>query len=259
MQMTRYDDETLKQIRRNILNLSFMAGDGNLQSCFSCVEILYVLYEFILNNEDCFVLSKGQSCFALYSVLAYKNIIKDKRYLHSTICKFDSKYGMQVDVTKLNGEISVSTGSLGHGLPMSVGIAMANKIKNFKNRVYCLCGDGEFLEGTMWESCLLATTHKLDNLCVIVDYNHSVFKMVNVISLRNKLESFGFYVIECNGHDVKDIRSSLRFMFFNMPVAVICNTERGYGSKTLMDDNSWFHRSPNSTELKILKKEVDEF
>lgn len=256
-----------RDLRKDILFLSNRCQDGNLQSAFSCIDILWVLYSEIMNwssekaladDRDIFIISKGQATLALYPVLIKKGFFSMDD-IASSIGKFDSKFSNQVDVTKFDGGIENSAGSLGHGLPFAVGIAMANKIKGLDNTTYVLCGDGEFTEGTMWESCILASAHKLDNLCVIIDDNNSVGAMVDLGSMKDKLMSFGFDVYEVDGHDSNSIKNSFLYNRSGKPVALIMHTIRGFGSKTLMENDVWFHKAPNQEELYILQKEVDEF
>lgn len=255
----------MKSLRREMLDISHIGGDGNLQSCFSSLEILWVLYSGVMNftpenrnkvGHDRFVLSKGQSNLALMTVLAETGYI-EKDELRS-FCGIDSRISMQADRTKLDGLIECSAGSLGHGFPIAVGIAMAGKIKKTSEHVYVLVGDGEMNEGTMWEAMIFASSEKLDNLTMIIDDNGSVNKMINGMDLPSKLAAFGFAVENVDGHDIGGIRQVLQKRN-NKPIAVIAKTVRGYGCKTLMTDNSWFHRCPKTDELPVLYKEVDEF
>lgn len=260
-------DKIYRDLRKDTLFLSHKCQDGNLQSAFSCIDILWVLYSEIMNwtpeiaqsdNRDFFIISKGQATLALYTILIKKGFFSMEE-IASSIGKFDSKFSNQVDVTKFNGGIENSAGSLGHGLPFAVGIAMANKIKGLSNTTYVLCGDGEFTEGTMWESCLLAGTHKLNNLCIIIDDNDSVGVMIKMGSMQEKLESFGFDVYDVDGHNPSDIKNAFLYHKKNKPIALIMHTIRGYGSKTLIENDIWFHKFPNEEELKMLQREVDEF
>lgn len=241
--------------------------DGNLQSIFSSLEIIWVLYDRVLNwskekclddNRDIFILSKGQATLALYTILADKGLF-EKKDLES-FCKFNSKFSMQADYTKFMGGIELSAGSLGHGFPMAVGVALAAKIKKRCSQIYVLAGDGEMNEGTMWEACLLAADKELDNLCLIIDDNDSIGKMVRLNSLAEKLRVFGFEVYDVDGHDVNALEEVLLLKNMSLkPRAIIAHTIRGYGSKSLMEDNSWFHRAPNEEELAHLLKEVENF
>lgn len=260
----------IKSIRTRILEISHLGHDGNLQSCFSSIEILYALYHGVMDwsveiakspERDYFILSKGQSSLALSTVLEEKGLFCVEEL--NTFCKFGSRFSMQLDRTKFSeGGIENSAGSLGHGFPMAVGLAYACKIKkNANNHVYVLAGDGEMNEGSMWEACAFAGGHKLENITLIIDDNDSIGKMLDLSSLKEKLSAFGFAVFEADGHNVDDLKSTLGECreISGKPQAVIAHTIRGYGSKTLMSDNSWFHRSPNSDELEMLKKEVETF
>ncbi len=259
--------QVYRELRKDILYLSHKCQDGNLQSAFSCIDTLWVLYSEIMNwspdnatadDRDIFIISKGQATLALYPVLIRKGFFTMDE-IASSIGKFDSRFCNQVDVTKFAGGIENSAGSLGHGLPFATGIAMANKIKKLDSMTYVLCGDGEFTEGTMWESCILAGTHKLDNLCVIIDDNDSVSAMVDMGSMSDKLKAFGFDVYETDGHNPEDIRKTFNFKRDGKPIAIITHTVRGYGSQTLIENDVWFHKAPNEEELELLQKEVDEF
>lgn len=260
-----------KNLRKDALYLSHKCQDGNLQSVFSCLDVVWTLYDKIMNwspekaqddDRDFFIISKGQATLALYPILIQKGMF-DREEVSSEIGEFYSRYCIQTDLTKFpEGGIENNAGSLGHGLPFAAGIAYANKIKHSTSEVYVLCGDGEFCEGTMWESCIFASAKKLDNLCVIIDDNDSVGAMVEMGSFRDKLTAFGFDVAEINGHDMAEAESAfcaMREAKNGHPKAVIAHTVRGYGSKTLTELDVWFHKAPNAEELEMLCKEVDEF
>lgn len=269
-------EKASRELRERVLRVAHKGGDANLQSAFSAMEVLWVLYDRVMHgvtgtgeelarqrylmnaaDGDVFILSKGQSTLAMFAVLERKGILAAEEL--DNFCQYDSRCSMQADRTKFHGEIVSSAGSLGHGFPMAVGLAMAKKIKQEQGTVYVLAGDGEMNEGTMWESCILADTHRLDNLCLIIDDNHSSQTMVRLDNLVSKLEAFGFHTDTCNGHDLGALTRALRKKCRGTPRAVIAETVRGYGSKTLMNDNSWFHRAPNETELQDLVREVWEF
>ena len=260
-----------KQLRKDALYLSHKCQDGNLQSVFSCLDIVWTLYDKIMNwspsnatadDRDFFIISKGQATLALYPVLIQKGMF-DRETIAAEIGDFYSRYCIQTDLTKFpEGGIENNAGSLGHGLPFAVGIAHASKIRNLPSQVYALCGDGEFCEGTMWESCIFASAKKLDNLCVIIDDNDSVSAMVDMGSFHDKLAAFGFDVAEVNGHDMSETEKLLlkmREKKNGRPKAIIAHTVRGYGSKTLTEHDVWFHKAPNAEELDMLCREVDEF
>ena len=178
----------------------------------------------------------------------------------SQIGQFDSRYCIQTDLTKFKGGIENNAGSLGHGLPFAAGIAYANKIKKSPSNVYVLCGDGEFCEGTMWEACIFASAKKLDNLCVIIDDNNSVAAMVDMGDMKKKLEAFNFDVFEVDGHNLsklEDVFKKAMLLSNEKPKAIIAKTLRGFGSKTMAENDIWFHKAPNEEELELLIKEVE--
>lgn len=258
-----------KKLRKNSLYLSHKCQDGNLQSVFSCLDILWTLYDKTMHwssalaqdeDRDFFIISKGQATLALYPVLVEKGLF-DLEEIAAEIGAFDSRYCIQTDLTKFNGGIENNAGSLGHGFPFATGIAMANRIKKSPSRVYVLVGDGEFCEGTMWESCIFAAAKKLDNLCVVIDDNDSVGAMVDMGSFQDKLQAFGFEVYTVDGHNLAELESVFeRAKNANgKPKAIIAKTIRGYGSKTLTENDVWFHKSPDKNELDLLMKEVDLF
>lgn len=258
-----------KRLRKDSLYLSHLCQDGNLQSVFSCLDIVWTLYDKVMNwssetaldnDRDFFIISKGQATLALYPVLIAKKLFSMEE-VAGEIGKFDSRYCIQTDLTKFQGGIENNAGSLGHGLPFAVGIAMANKIKKSPSFVYVLTGDGEFCEGSMWESCLFAGAKGLDNLCVIIDDNDSVGAMIDLGDLREKLGAFHFDVQEVDGHDIAALETVLTNLerYNGRPKAVIAKTVRGYGSKTMMEQDIWFHKAPDKQELKRLMQEVDAF
>lgn len=253
----------LKKLRKKCLVASNLGRDGNLQSAFSSMEILYTLYSIIdidkIKNKnedrDVFILSKGQSNLAHLSVLDELGFLKQGEL--ENFCKLDSRISMQADYTKFDGGIENSAGSLGHGLPMAVGVAMAKKIKGQGGTVYVLAGDGEMNEGTMWEALLLASKEELDNLFIIIDNNHS---MPTVEKLEEKLSKFELCLTTVNGHSVEDLKNEINSPNrTKKPRVLIAETKRGYGSKTLMENKEWFHKYPDDVWLKRLITEVEEF
>lgn len=259
--------EILKKLRKDALYLSYCCQDGNLQSVFSCIDILWTLYDKVMNwnlaiavdnSRDFFVISKGQATLALYPILIQKGMFSMED-VSAEIGSFHSRYCIQTDLTKFSGGVENSAGSLGHGLPFAVGIAMANQIRHLNNRTFVLCGDGELMEGTMWESIMVAGEKQLKNLCIIIDDNDSAKEMVHLDNLREKFNSFHIATAEIDGHDTDAIQKVLQADSGSMPLAVIAHTKRGYGSKTMMNEDIWFHKAPNREELILLCQEVDEF
>ncbi len=250
--------DIIKHVRINILKLTFQAKSAHIGSCLSIVEILITLYHHILKKNDRFILSKGHSALALYCVLYEKGFISLKNLF--TYGKNNSLL-MNHASHKVNG-VEFSTGSLGHGLPVSVGKALKFKINKEKNRVFVLMSDGEMNEGTTWESLLFASHHKLDNLNIIIDYNKIqsmdfVNKVMNIEPLKKKFESFGCKVYEINGHSVDQIIKFLKKKSLNKTKVLIANTVKGKGISFMENNNLWHYRNPNLQELNIALKEIE--
>src|SRR3989344_6217204 len=169
----------MKYLKKTIIKMATAKGEGHIPSAISILDILWVLYDKILDitpknittiTRDRFILSKGHASMGLYVILAKKGFIKTRSL--RDFGKFESELGGHPDRNKVRG-VEASTGSLGHGMPMAVGLALGMKINKQKHRVYVIIGDGECNEGTIWESIKLAAHHKLSNLYCIVDHNHS--------------------------------------------------------------------------------------
>jgi transketolase len=209
-------------------------------------------------NRDYFVLSKGHASLGLYAVLADKGIIDHKKMVD--FCAFDSLLGGHPNRNKIRG-VEASTGSLGHGVPIAIGIALGIKTKKNKGRVFVLAGDGELNEGTIWESALLAAHHKLDNLCLIIDHNHSTDRALKVDDLRTKFTSFGWNSFEVNGHDHKGLTKLFKQFSKNKnkPMVLIANTIKGHGVPSIHNNPAWHHKSPNDSELPGLLKEIQNY
>lgn len=257
------NEEIIKRMKRRIVNVAHRAGGGHIPSAFSILDIVWALYNGAMNQGDVFILSKGHGSLALYAVLEEKKLIADD--VMDSYGLMYSLLGGHPDRNKVPG-VKCSTGSLGHGLPQAVGIALAMKIKGSKNKVYCLVGDGELNEGSCWEALLLAEHHKLTNLMVIVDNNHSTDRALSLGDLSKKLVAFGFFTYQIHLPDVhkKGEPSTLSFALnhgmFGMaatgPQAVIANTRKGSGCKR-MEDPAWHHRAPNDQELEEILKELE--
>jgi len=256
----------IKQFKKKIINSSFLAKEGHLGSAFSVLDILWVLYNEIMRLEidkkdsscddkdfDRFVLSKGHASLALYAVLAEKGYFSWEELLN--FCQFNSSLGGHPDCNKVSG-VEASTGSLGHGFPMAVGLALGAKINKNKGRVFCLVGDGECNEGTIWESALLSAHHKLSNLCLIVDFNHSTDRALRLGDLANKFRSFDWAVTSIDGHNHQEIYTALKENDSNRPRAIIAETIKGHGIKTMENEPAWHHRSPTESEMISMVKEL---
>jgi transketolase len=248
----------LKNLRSSILKAATYSGEGHVPSALSILDILYVIYdEFIphttsLSANDLgnrFILSKGHASLALYAVLNHHSKISDEDFY--SFAKFESNLGGHPDRNKIPG-VESSTGSLGHGLPQGIGLAMALRIKESSGHVFVLIGDGEANEGTIWESALLAPHHKLENLTCIVDNNLSSERAVDMGRFSEKFDAFGWKAIEIDGHDHAAIRNALRVREDGRPIAIIANTVKGYGVLSMESNPEWHHRSPNTDELEFL-------
>ncbi len=235
------------ELRRKVLELGIEIGEAHFGGSFSEIEILISLYNKILEPEDKFILSKGHACYPLYILL------KEKGY--------NPKISAHPDLDIENG-IYATTGSLGHGLPMGVGMALARKLKNKLGRIYVLISDGECQEGTTWESAQIAAHHKLDNLTVIVDHNklQALQKIEGVQSLgdlKNKFEVFGWQTIEINGHNFQEILNALLNKSFGRPQIIIAHTIKGKGISYMENDPKWHTRLPTEEELKQAYEELE--
>lgn len=255
------NNSEVNHLKRRILEASYHAKEGHVASAFSILDLIFVIYEDILRVNhnvkpelnDRFVLSKGHASLALYAVLENKGLIgKD---LLTTFCQYNSILGGHPDTNKVS-HIEVSSGSLGHGFPIALGLAIGSKIKKIDNKIICLIGDGECNEGTVWETALLASHHNLDNLICIVDFNHSTDRALSLNDLGSKFRSFGWNVIGINGHNHQEISDALNEKSINKPQVVIAETVKGKGIKQMEGNPAWHHKSPNKTELTEFLKEL---
>ncbi len=254
--------EKIKKLRKTIVGVSNQANEGHIPSAFSILDILWVLYDKILRidpanpvdeTRDRLIVSKGHSSLGIYAVLAEKGFFSVSQLYN--FCKFDSILGGHPDRNKVPG-IEASTGSLGHGLPMAVGLALGAKIKKLDLKIFTIIGDGECNEGTIWESLLLAAHHNLNNLICIVDYNHSTDRALKIGDLSKKFEAFGWNPTVIDGHNHQEIFNALNIELRDRPTAIIAETTKGYGCKSMENNPSWHHKSPNDEELKIILDEI---
>lgn len=267
--MSSQDEFNCKKIRKDIFVAAVSGGAAHLASCYSCVEILYVLYskgilKYNVNdwsdiNRDKFVLSKGHGALALYSVLKNVGIISDTDF--NSYLKQGSHVGGEPNVGDLPG-IEASTGSLGHGLPIAIGMAMAQKLNNQASKTYVLLGDGECQEGSIWEAAMSATAFNLDNLITILDYNElqktsRVDEKIKLINWKEKWSSFGWNVIEVDGHNIEELADAMFNISLNgKPTIVIAHTVKGKGVSIMEGNPIWHYKMPNRKEKRIFLEEL---
>ena len=262
--------EISRSLRRNIIETSSRAKIPHLGSCLSCVEILVYLYwiELSINpkksddpDRDRFVLSKGHGAPGLFQVLAEKGF-----FSKNELDKFGKNNSLFHEHPPKPGFIrgvEAATGSLGHGFPMALGMALSAKIQSKLYKTYSLLSDGECNEGSIWEAALLAPKLKLSNLIAVVDYNKwqatgRSQEIMELEPLAEKWKAFGWFVQEINGHNFLEIHDS----FLNIknkkdkPSIIIANTIKGKGVSFMEDDNNWHYRTPNDEELKLALAEL---
>jgi transketolase len=231
------------------------AGRGHLASALSLVEILRVLYDDVLSfdpanpswdQRDRFILSKGHGCMALYVLLAEKGYFPKSEL--DLFCKTEGILGGHPEYPKVPG-VELSTGALGHGLPVGVGMAISGKRSSSDHRVIVVIGDGESNEGSIWEAAMSASKHRLENLTVIVDYNKQqsygpTSEVLELEPITDKWLAFGFSVAEVDGHDIAQLQSALSSRSTDgKPNVVICHTVKGRGIGFIEGDLSWHHKS----------------
>ena len=249
-------------IRKNILKISHASGHGHIPTCFSVVEILYAVYDYMRqdpknphwNGRDIFILSKGHAALAHYCVLAeFGYFSVEEVYAFGG---FKSDFGCHADRFKILG-IEASTGSLGHGIGLAVGVALGIRLKKDSRRVYTVIGDGESNEGTVWESLMVADNLGLDNLTIIYDNNMSHSRGLQITNPAEKLKAFGCQVMEVDGHDVKAIEKALATPQRSTK-AIVANTVKGFGSRLLSENQyEWHRKSPTDEQLQALLEELN--
>ena len=246
--------EFSKNLRKKILDLSFYAGSSSSHfgGALSSVEIIATLFNNIINfdkknfkdkNRDRFILSKGHGCMVYYAALNLLGIISNEQL--KTFEKDNSDLpGHPVKNSDLG--IDFSTGSLGMGLSLGAGVAMALKKKKLNNKVFVLLGDGECNEGAVWETALSAPNLKLNNLTVIIDNNNfqqtgPTNQIMNTNNLEEKWKSFGWRTSTIDGHDIDKIFNALNDKDDSRPTAIICKTIKGKGFSFSENNNEWHH------------------
>ena len=264
-------EKMANDIRINVMKSIYNAGSGHPGGSLSCTDILTVLYfnQMNINPQDPkadgrnrFVLSKGHCAPALYSTLAKRGYFDESEL--ETLRKLDSNLQGHPDMNKIPG-IDMSTGSLGQGLSVANGMALASKMDSKGYRVYCLLGDGEIEEGQVWEAAMSASKYKLDNLCVIVDNNNlqidgKITDVKGLTKIEEKFESFGFNVITVNGNNIEQLIDAFdrAKMVKGMPTAIIAKTVKGKGVSFMENVAEWHGKAPNEEQFNLAIKELSE-
>lgn len=261
--------ELAKKARLHTLNMVARSNSSHVGTCFSMADILAVLYENILRidparpeaaDRDRFILSKGHGTAILYAILAEKGFFP-LDWL--TSYNFHGAKLLGHCTSKGVPGVEISTGSLGHGLSVGLGMAKALKIDGMDSRVFVLLGDGECDEGAIWEAALLAPQLKLNRLIIIIDYNKiqsfgSVKEVIDLEPFSEKWSSFGWNVHSIDGHDHAQIYNAVNSLDSgDKPTAIICHTVKGKGVSYMENQLAWHYKSPNKDELQIAIDEIE--
>lgn len=255
-----------KKIRRKILKMIFESQSSHIGAALSIVDILVVLYFKIMNfspenyndpSRDKLVLSKAHGSAALYAALSEKGIIPTS-YLERYYVD-DGLLPGHLDATSASG-IEFSAGSLGHGFPAAIGMAIANRQSSNEGKIFVIIGDGECNEGSVWEGIMFASHHKLDNLTVVVDYNKiQSFGMTNEVinqeSMVDRWKSFGWDVFEVDGHNFASLTDAF-LKPCSRPKVIIAHTVKGKGISFMENKLEWHYKSPNQEQFDLAISEL---
>ena len=258
------------ECRKNVLDMIKEAKAGHIGGDFSVMDILVTLYFKQMNidpanpedpDRDLFVMSKGHSVEAYYAVLAARGFL-DIDEVIANFSKFGSKYIGHPN-NKLPG-IEMNSGSLGHGLPVCVGMALAGKMDGKKNRVYTVMGDGELAEGSVWEGAMAASMYKLDNLCAVVDRNRlqisgGTESVMAHDDLEERFAAFGWNVIQADGNDIDALNEAFEAAKAckGKPTVIIANTIKGFGGGEVMENKApWHHKVPTEEKYQMISEEL---
>ena len=260
-----------RRMRIDILKMLHGCGSGHTGGSLSATDIMAALYFYKMKYDpkkpdwkgrDYFILSKGHAAPVLYTTLAHAGFIDTAELC--TLRKLGSRLQGHPDSKYLPG-VEISTGSLGQGLSVACGIALAHKLDKATNRVYAVLGDGELQEGQIWEAAMTGAHYKLDNLCILVDNNGlqidgPVAKVMGVEPIADKWRAFGWDVQDIDGHDMAQIVAALdkAETVKGKPTAIVCRTVKGKGSKVFEGKVEFHGTTPSKEELEIALKELDE-
>lgn len=251
-------EELRKRARLRLLRMHYEAGVGHIGGNLSALDALLVLHHRVLQPEDLFILSKGHAAGALYIALWSRGEITDEE-----LTRFHG------DGSKLSGHpspgaypgIPVATGSLGHGLPVSAGIALARKLEAASGRVFCLCSDGEWQEGSNWEALIFAAKQNLERLVLLVDLNGlqgfgTTAEVGGIENLGERFEAFGFATTECDGHAVAAIEAELE-RDAPGPRAILLRTVKGKGVSFMENELAWHYLPLDAAQFELACTELE--
>ena len=260
-------NEKARHLRADIVKMLYLSQSGHPGGSLSCTDILVALYYNVMKTDpknprmedrDRFVLSKGHACPALYAVLADKGFFPREELW--TLRQLHSPLQGHPDMNKTPG-VDCNTGSLGQGVAIATGMALAAKYKKAGHKVYALIGDGEMQEGLVWEAAMAAAQYKLDNLTVLLDFNHLQIDGSNdeVMSVGDpvaKYKAFGFECFEVDGHDIDAVTETLRIPVSGKPKFICCHTHKGRGVSFMEDNFAWHGKAPNKEQYVAAMKEL---
>ena len=263
------DIESLKRLanqnRKRIIELVYQAKTGHPGGALSIIDMLTAIYEldvdFKSEKRSKVILSKGHSVPAMYAVLNSKGIVKDEEM--STFRKINSRLQGHPHIGTIP-EVDATTGLLGQGLSIAVGMAIAKRNIGDNHHVYAIVGDGEMQEGQIWESLLQAAHYKLNNLILIIDYNKlssygDVNESMNLEPLADKIKAFNFHTIEIDGNDMEQVVNSLNEAYgvTDKPIAIICHTVKGKGVSFMENNPMWHNGQISDEEYKIAIQDLE--
>jgi transketolase len=256
-------------VRRAIVRMHARSNSSHVGSALSCVDLLVALFFEAMYiwpdrpedvNRDRFILSKGHAVSSLYTTLAMRGFFPEG--ILDEYCANGGRLPGHAKAGCVAG-VEVSTGSLGHGLSIGLGMALAAKLDNRRHKIYVLLSDGECDEGSVWEAALFANHHHLDNVVGIIDYNKlQAFGWTNMVlnlePLAEKWKAFGWSVKQINGHDFGEILSALDVVPFRdgRPSMIIAHTVKGKGISFMEGQLAWHYKSPNENELEVALQEL---
>lgn len=261
-------DEKAKRIRGDILKMLYTCQSGHPGGSLSCVEILMAIYYKTahinakkpeMEDRDRIVLSKGHASPALYAILA------DLEYFPREdlwgLRQIDSHLQGHPDMNKTPG-VDVNTGSLGQGISIAVGLALAAKHKKENHQIYVIVGDGEVQEGLVWEAAMSAAHYKLDNLIVMLDHNGlqidgSNDEVMSIGDISDKYKAFGFECYKVDGHDIDAIAYAIKAPISGKPKFICCETHKGHGVSFMSDEFGWHGKAPNKEEYEKALEELE--